>query len=87
MDELVVRMVTDSIKILHAKILHFIAKGVIAEYRHQLAADLADTLLKLKDLAETATARALGKIHVDEKKEVKRIRKLRHAVTPKTTPT
>ncbi len=76
-------MATDSIKLLHAKILDLITKGVLAEYRHHSAADLADTLLKLKDLAETATARALGKIHVDEKKEVERIQKIRHAENAK----
>ncbi len=76
-------MAKESIKLLHAKILDLITKGVLAEYRHHSAADLADTLLKLKDLAETATARALGKIHVDEKKEVERIQKLRHAENAK----
>jgi hypothetical protein len=60
-----------------------IAKGVLAEYRHQSAADLANTLLKLKDLAATATARALGKINVNEIKEVERIQKFRHAKNAK----
>ncbi len=70
-------MATDSIKTLHVKILNLVANGTLEEYRHQSAVDLADTLQKLKDLASTAVARSLSKIHVDERKVVDRIVKLR----------
>ena len=77
MEEPVIKMATERIKLLHAQILDLTSKGVLQEHRHQSADDLADTLERLKALSSTATARVLGKIHVNEKKEVGRITKLR----------
>ena len=84
MDESVIKMTTDCIKLLHSKILTLIAADALKEFRHQSAEDLAETLLKLKALASTATARVLPKIHVNEKTEVERVVKLRQAENAKS---
>jgi hypothetical protein len=83
MDESVIKMTTNCIKLLHSKILTLIAADTLQEFRHKSAEGLAHTLVKLKALASTATAGVLTKIHVNKKTEVERVVKLRQAENAK----